>query len=138
MGFLKDFKAFLLKGDIVNLATAVIVGGAFGKIVTSFTNDILMPPIGMLLGNTKFTSLKYVLKDAVTGADGAVTTPEVAIRYGLFTQTIIDFIIIGFCIFMVLKAYEKTKKKEEAKPAAPKGPTQEQLLAEIRDLLKNK
>lgn len=138
MGFLKDFKAFLLKGDIVNLATAVIVGGAFGKIVTSFTNDILMPPIGMLLGNTKFTSLKYVLKDAVTGTDGAVTTPEVAIRYGLFTQTIIDFIIIGFCIFMVLKAYEKTKKKEEAKPAAPKGPTQEQLLAEIRDLLKNK
>lgn len=139
MGFFKDFKAFLLKGDIVNLATAVIVGGAFGKIVASFTNDILMPPIGMLLGHTKFTELKYILKNAVTDASGAVTTPEVAIQYGNFVQTVLDFVIIGFCIFIILKAYEKTKKKEDAPaPAAPKGPTQEELLAEIRDLLKSK
>ncbi|MDW5289523.1 large-conductance mechanosensitive channel protein MscL [Formosa sp. PL04] len=136
MAFFKDFKSFLLKGDIINLATAVIVGGAFGKIVTSFTKDILMPPIGMLLGDVNFTELKYVLKGATTNAAG-VEVPAVAINYGNFIQMIIDFVIIGFCIFMVLKAYENTKKKEEAAaPAPPAGPTQEELLAEIRDLLK--
>lgn len=132
MGFLKDFKSFLLKGDIVNLATAVIVGGAFGKIVASFTNDVLMPPIGLLLGNVNFTELKFTLKEAV-GETAAIT-----INYGSFLQTVIDFIIIGFCIFVVLKAYEKKQKKEAPAPAAPKGPTQEELLAEIRDLLKAK
>ncbi|CDF77749.1 large-conductance mechanosensitive channel [Formosa agariphila KMM 3901] len=135
MAFFKDFKSFLLKGDIINLATAVIVGGAFGKIVTSFTKDILMPPIGMLLGDVNFTDLKYVLKEATTNAAGA-EVPAVAINYGNFIQMVIDFIIIGFCIFMVLKAYENSKKKEEAAPAPPTGPTQEELLAEIRDLLK--
>ncbi|QLE01177.1 large-conductance mechanosensitive channel protein MscL [Galbibacter sp. BG1] len=135
MAFFKDFKAFLLKGDIVNLATAVIVGGAFGKIVTSFTTDILMPPIGMLLGGVKFSELKIVLKEAVVQGE-EVITEAVTVNYGLFIQTIIDFIIIGFCIFMVLKAYERTKKKEEEAPAAPKGPTQEELLIEIRDELK--
>jgi large conductance mechanosensitive channel len=132
MGFLKDFKSFLLKGDIINLATAVIVGGAFGKIVASFTNDVLMPPIGILLGNVNFTELKYTLKEAVG------ETAAVSINYGNFIQTVIDFVIIGFCIFMVLKAYERSQKKEEPAPAAPKGPTQEELLAEIRDLLKKK
>lgn len=136
MGFFKDFKSFLLKGDIVNLATAVIVAGAFGKIVSSFTNDILMPPIGLLLGNVNFSDLKIELKDAVTDASGEITQAAVTINYGNFIQFIIDFIIIGFCIFMILKAYERTKKKEKPAPAAPKGPTQEQLLAEIRDLLK--
>ncbi|MCF8713528.1 large-conductance mechanosensitive channel protein MscL [Joostella atrarenae] len=135
MGFFKDFKSFLLKGDIVNLATAVIVGGAFGKIVTSFTKDVLMPPIGMLLGGVKFTELKYVLKEAVVNGD-EVVSEAVTINYGIFIQTIMDFIIIGFCIFMILKAYEKSKKKEEEAPAAPAGPTQEELLAEIRDELK--
>ena len=136
MSFIKDFKAFLLKGDIVNLATAVIVGGAFGKIVTSFTNDILMPPIGLALGGADFTELKYVLKEEVLSAAGEIAEPAVTINYGNFVQMVINFVIIGFCIFMVLKAYEKTKKKEEPKPAAPKGPSQEELLAEIRDLLK--
>ncbi|QDO93253.1 large-conductance mechanosensitive channel protein MscL [Formosa sediminum] len=135
MAFFKDFKSFLLKGDIINLATAVIVGGAFGKIVTSFTKDILMPPIGLLLGDVNFTDLKYVLKEATTNATGT-EVPAVTINYGNFLQMVIDFIIIGFCIFMVLKAYEKSKKKEEPAPAAPAGPTQEELLAEIRDLLK--
>ncbi|WP_066222662.1 large-conductance mechanosensitive channel protein MscL [Formosa haliotis] len=135
MAFFKDFKSFLFKGDIINLATAVIVGGAFGKIVSSFTKDILMPPIGMLLGDVNFTELKYVLKSASTNAAGEAV-PAVAINYGNFIQVIIDFIIIGFCIFMVLKAYESTKKKEEEAPAPPAGPTQEELLAEIRDLLK--
>lgn len=132
MGFIKDFKSFLLKGDIINLATAVIVGGAFGKIVASFTNDVLMPPIGILLGGVNFTELKLTLKEAV-GEVAAVT-----INYGSFIQTVIDFVIIGFCIFIVLKAYERTQKKEVPAPAAPAGPTQEELLAEIRDLLKKK
>lgn len=135
MSLLKDFKSFLFKGDIINLATAVIVGGAFGKIVTSFTKDILMPPIGLLLGDVNFTDLKYVLKEAATNAAGA-EVPAVSINYGNFIQIIIDFIIIGFCIFMVLKAYESSKKKEVAATAAPAGPTQEELLSEIRDLLK--
>lgn len=134
MGFFADFKKFLLKGDIVNLATAVIVGGAFGKIVASFTNDVIMPPIGLLLGGVNFSELKFVLKDAVIENE-EVVTQAVAINYGNFIQTVIDFIIIGFCIFAVLKAYEKSQKKKEA-PAAPKGPTQEQLLTEIRDELR--
>ena len=134
MGFLSDFKKFLLKGDIVNLATAVIVGGAFGKIVSSFTNDILMPPIGLLLGGVDFAELKLTLKDAVI-ENGEVVTEAVSVNYGNFIQMVIDFIIIGFCIFAVLKAYERTQNKEPA-PAAPKGPTQEELLMEIRDELK--
>jgi large conductance mechanosensitive channel len=141
MGFVSDFKAFLMKGEIVNLATAVIVGGAFGKIVTSFTNDVLMPPIGILLGKVDFKNLKVILQDGIpavmeNGAEKVPAVAEVAINYGAFIQTVFDFVIIGFCIFMVLKAYEKTKKKEEAAPAAPAGPTQEELLTQIRDLLK--
>jgi large conductance mechanosensitive channel len=135
MGILKDFKSFLMKGDIVSLATAVIVGGAFGKIVSSFTNDVLMPPIGLLLNGVDFNELKLQLTEATVNAAGE-TVPGVTINYGSFIQTIIDFIIIGFCIFMVLKAYEKTKKKEEPAPTAPAGPTEVELLKEIRDLLK--
>ena len=141
MGFISDFKAFLMKGEIITLATAVIVGGAFGKIVTSFTTDILMPPIGLLLGNVDFKNLKIVLQDGIppvmeNGAEKTTAVAEVALNYGTFIQTIFDFVIIGFCVFMVLKAYEKTKKKEEVAPAAPAGPTQEELLTQIRDLLK--
>ncbi|MNS10103.1 Large-conductance mechanosensitive channel [compost metagenome] len=141
MGFITDFKAFLMKGEIVNLATAVIVGGAFGKIVTSFTNDVLMPPIGLLLGKVDFKNLKIVLQDGIpavmeNGVEKVPAVAEVALNYGSFIQTVFDFVIIGFCIFMVLKAYEKTKKKEEPAPAAPAGPTQEELLTQIRDLLK--
>ncbi len=144
MGFFSDFKAFLMKGEIVTLATAVIVGGAFGKIVTSFTNDVLMPPIGLLLGKVDFSDLKVVLQEGTPAVteNGAEITPavaEVAITYGAFIQTILDFIIIGFCIFMVLKAYERTKKKEAETPAAPAEPTtQEKLLMEIRDELKRR
>ena len=144
MGFFTDFKAFLMKGEIVNLATAVIVGGAFGKIVTSFTNDVLMPPIGLLLGRVDFKNLKLVLQDGVpavikNGVQESPAIAEVSLNYGSFIQTIFDFVIIGFCIFIVLKAYEKAqqkiKKEEEPKGV---GPTQEQLLTEIRDLLQNK
>lgn len=141
MGFISDFKAFLMKGEIVNLATAVIIGGAFGKIVTSFTNDVLMPPIGLLLGKVDFKNLKIVLQDAVpaimeNGKEKVPAIAEVALNYGAFIQTVFDFVIIGFCIFMVLKAYEKTKKKEEVVTPPPAGPTQEELLTQIRDLLK--
>ena len=141
MGFISDFKAFLMKGEIINLATAVIIGGAFGKIVTSFTNDVMMPPIGLLLGKADFKNLKVVLQDGIPAVmenevEKVPAVAEAAINYGAFTQTILDFIIIGFCIFMVLKAYEKSKKKEEIAPAAPVGPTQEELLIQIRDLLK--
>jgi large conductance mechanosensitive channel len=138
MGFFNDFKSFLMKGDIVNLATAVIVGGAFGKIVTSFTNDILMPPLGLLLGKVDFKDLKLVIQEAVPATEASAEIAEVAINYGMFIQTTLDFVIIGFCIFMVLKAYERSQRKKEVAtpPPAPAGPTQEQLLAEIRDLLK--
>jgi large conductance mechanosensitive channel len=144
MGFISDFKAFLMKGEIVTLATAVIIGGAFGKIVNSFTNDVLMPPIGLLLGKVDFSDLKLVLQNGIpavneNGVEITSEVAEVAIMYGSFMQTILDFVIIGFCIFMVLKAYERTKKKEAQTPAAPVGPTtQEQLLMEIRDELKRR
>ena len=138
---LKEFKEFAMKGNVMDLAIGVIIGGAFGKIVTSFTNDVLMPPIGLLLGKVDFKNLKIVLQDAVpavmeNGAEKSPAVAEVALNYGAFIQTVFDFVIIGFCIFMVLKAYEKTKKKEEPAPAAPAGPTQEELLTQIRDLLK--
>ncbi len=147
MGFFTDFKAFLMKGEIVNLATAVIVGGAFGKIVTSFTNDVLMPPIGLLLGKVDFKNLKLVLQEGVpavveNGVQKVPAVAEVTLNYGAFIQTVFDFVIIGFCIFIVLKAYEKAQQKitisKSEQLKAAKGPTQEQLLTEIRDLLKNK
>ncbi|NDP27198.1 MAG: large-conductance mechanosensitive channel protein MscL [Flavobacterium sp.] len=141
MGFVSDFKVFLMKGEIIILATAVIIGGAFGKVVTSLTNDVLMPPIGLLLGKVDFKNLKVVLQDGIpavmeNGAEKVPGVAEVAINYGAFIQTILDFVIIGFCIFIVLKAYEKTKKKEEIVVLAAAIPTQEELLTEIRDLLK--
>lgn len=137
MGFLKDFKAFLLKGDIVALATAVIIGGAFNKIVGSFVADVIMPFVGLFMGgqnvNNLFITLDgstYETLEAAKEANAAIMT------YGNFVQAIIDFVIIGFVIFMLLKAYERTKKKEEEKPAPPSGPTETELLVEIRDLLK--
>lgn len=144
MKLIKDFKAFIMKGNVLDLAVAVIIAGAFKSIVTSFVNDILMPPIGLLLGGVDFSDLKVVLKggsDAVMKGDAVVTPAisEVAISYGVFVNTVIDFIIIGFAIFMVIKAYEKTQKKEEAAPAAPPAPSKEEvLLGEIRDILKEK
>lgn len=132
-----------MKGDIINLATAVIVATAFGNIVKSFTNDILMPPIGMALGGVDFSELKYILKEAqpetVVNGETIAAVEAVSINYGNFIQIILNFIIIAFAIFMVIKAYTKTKKKEAEKPAAPPAPsTQEQLLMEIRDTLKSK
>lgn len=131
---LNEFKAFIMRGNVLDLAVAVIIGAAFGAIVTSFTNDILLPPIGLLLGNVDFPSLKIVLQEASVAADGVVTE-EIAIKWGSFVKFILDFLIVGFVLFLLIKAANATKKKEAA-PAAPVGPTAEQLLTEIRDLLK--
>jgi large conductance mechanosensitive channel len=134
----KEFKAFIMRGNVLDLAVAVIIAGAFGAIVSSFTKDILMPPIGLALGDMDFTQLKYVLKEATLAADGTVTKPEVAIAYGMFIKYIIDFLIIAFVLFLIVRAYTKTqeKKQKEEAAAAPAGPTDTELLTEIRDLLK--
>ncbi len=131
MSMMKDFKDFAMRGNVIDMAVGIVIGGAFGKIVSSFVADVLMPPIGMLMGGVNFSELAYTLQDAV-GETAAVT-----INYGQFIQTVLDFIIIAFAIFMVVKAMSDMKKKEEAAPAAPPKPSSEEvLLGEIRDLLK--
>jgi large conductance mechanosensitive channel len=135
MGLVKEFKEFAMKGSVVDLAVGVIIGGAFGKIVSSFVNDVLMPPLGVLLGGVDFKDYKTTLVEAV-GDKAAVT-----LNYGMFIQNVIDFLIIAFAIFMAIKAMNAAKKKdvEEPAPAAPPAPSAEEtLLGEIRDLLKEK
>ncbi|MFN7044187.1 MAG: large conductance mechanosensitive channel protein MscL [Flavobacterium sp.] len=137
MGFFADFKASLLKGDVLSLATAVVIGGAFGKIVGSAVDDVIMPIVGLLTGGIDFTQKFIALNgESYANLDAAKAAGAAVITYGNLVQAIINFVIISFFIFVVLRAAEKAKKKEEAAPAAPAGPTQEQLLAEIRDLLK--
>ncbi|MFZ2897890.1 MAG: large-conductance mechanosensitive channel protein MscL [Saprospiraceae bacterium] len=132
-----EFKAFIMRGNVLELAVAVIVAGAFGGVVASFTNDIILPPLGLLLGGVDFSSLAITLQGAEMGADGAVVKEAVELRYGKFIQSIIDFLIIAFAIFMVLKAYNSMQQKKEEAPAPPAEPSaQEKLLTEIRDLLK--
>ena len=142
MGFLKEFKAFALKGNVVDMAVGVIIGGAFGKIVSSLVNDIIMPPIGLLVGGVDFTDLKLMIKNQVLDAAGAVVTPAVTWNYGAFIQQVVDFTILALCVFVMVKVMNKLMKKEEAKPAAPApapAPSKEEvLLTEIRDLLKEK
>ena len=135
--FMQEFKEFAMKGNVMDMAVGVVIGGAFGKIVSSLVSDIIMPLIGAATGGLNFTDWKWVIRDAVMEGD-AVVKPELALTWGNFLQVIFDFIIIAFCIFLVVKGINSMKKKEEPAPAAPAGPTQEELLAEIRDLLKNK
>ena len=138
MGFFSDFKASLMKGDVLSLATAVVIGGAFGKIVGSAVDDVIMPIVGLLTGGIDFTT-KFITLDGNSYADlaAAKTAGAAVITYGNLVQAIINFVIISFFIFVVLRAAEKAKKKEEvAAPTAPAGPTQEELLTQIRDLLK--
>lgn len=136
MGLIKEFKEFAVKGNVVDMAVGIIIGGAFGKIVSSLVNDVIMPPIGKLIGGVNFSDLKVVISDAVI-ANGEVVTPEVAILYGSFIQTVIDFLIIAFVIFMAIKAINKMKREKPAEPEAPAAPPADvQLLTEIRDLLK--
>ena len=140
MGFIKEFKEFAMKGNVMDMAVGVIIGGAFGKIVTSLVNDVIMPVVSLATGGIDFTNLFVNLSDDAkykTLAEAQEAGASV-FAYGAFIQNIIDFIIIAFCIFMMIKAMNKMKKKEEPAPEAPKGPTQEELLAEIRDLLKQK
>ena len=141
MSFIQDFKAFALKGNVVDMAVGVIIGGAFSKIVTSIVNNIIMPPIGVLTGGMDFTDLKLVLKDAVKEGD-QVVSEAVTLNYGQFIQDVVDFLIIAFCIFLMVKGIAALSRKKEEKPAepapAPEPSAEEKLLTEIRDLLKNK
>jgi|TARA_R110002096_G_scaffold374321_1_gene567935 large conductance mechanosensitive channel len=133
MSIMSEFKSFAIKGNAIDMAVGIVVGAAFGKIVSSFVGDIIMPPIGMLLGGVDFKDLTMVLQEAT------VNSAAVAIKYGSFIQTMVDFTIIAFAIFMVVRGINSLKKKEEAAPAAAPKPTKEEvLLTEIRDLLKNK
>lgn len=141
MSFIQDFKAFALKGNVVDMAVGVIIGGAFGKIVTSIVNNIIMPPIGVLTGGMDFTDLKLVIKDAVKEGD-QVVSEAVTLNYGQFVQDVVDFLIIAFCIFLMVKGIAALSRKKEEKPAepapAPEPSAEEKLLTEIRDLLKSK
>lgn len=132
--FLNEFKEFALKGNVVDMAIGIIIGGAFGKIVSSLVNDIIMPGIGVLTGGANFSEFKYVIQEGVTQGT-EVITPEVAITWGAFVQTIADFLIIAFCIFIAIKAVNRFRKQKPAEEPAPVGPTQEELLTQIRDLI---
>ncbi len=131
MSILSEFKAFAVKGNVVDMAVGIIIGAAFGKIVTSFVGDVIMPPVGLLIGGVDFTDLAITLK----AAEG--TAPAVVLSYGKFIQTVLDFVIVAFAIFMGVKAINRLKREEAAAPEAPPAPTKDQeLLSEIRDLLK--
>lgn len=147
--FLQEFKTFAMKGNVIDMAVGVIIGGAFGKIVTSIVNDLIMPAVGMLVGGVNFKELSVTLKEAIpeqvneAGEIIQAASPAVTLNYGNFLQQTFDFLIIAFCVFLMIKGISKlSKKKEEPKPAAPapapEPSAEEKLLTEIRDLLKNK
>ncbi len=136
--FLQDFKDFAMKGNVVDMAVGVIIGGAFGKIVTSIVNNIIMPPVGVITGGVDFTELKLTLKEAVVEGE-EVVSEAVTLNYGQFIQDVVDFLIIAFCIFLMVKGIAKINRKKEEAPAPepdPKPSNEEVLLTEIRDLLK--
>lgn len=131
MKLISEFKSFAMRGNVADMAVGIVIGAAFGKIVSSFVNDVIMPPIGLLVGGIDFSDLSITLKAATESA------PAVVLKYGMFINTIIDFVIIAWAIFMVIKAMNSLKKKEEEKPASPSKPSEDiVLLSEIRDLLK--
>jgi large conductance mechanosensitive channel len=133
MSFISEFKAFAVRGNVVDMAVGIIIGAAFGKIVSSFVGDVVMPPLGVLIGGVDFSDLAIVLRDAVG------ETPAVLLAYGRFIQSIIDFIIIAFAIFLAIKFINRLRREEEVKPETPPAPTKEEsLLTEIRDLLKSR
>ena len=134
----KEFKAFAMKGNLIDLAIAFVMGAAFSKLVSSFINGIVMPLVGLLTAGVDFANLKVVLKQAVLDDAGKVITPETAVTYGQFINVTIDFILVTFVMFMIVKAVNKAKKKKEEAPTPPEPTNEEKLLTEIRDLLKNK
>ena len=143
-GFVGEFKKFITRGNVMDMAVGVIIGGAFGKIVTSVVNDIIMPPVGLLVGGVDFSDMKLTLKSEVLDAAGAVITPAVNWNYGAFIQQVVDFTILAFCVFLMVKLMNRLTKKPEPAPAPapapepPKPSNEEVLLTEIRDLLKEK
>lgn len=135
--FLSDFKEFAMRGNVIDMAVGVIIGGAFGKIVTSLVNDIIMPAISVATNGIDFKDMKYVLRDGDPSATEEAAREALTINYGMFIQNIVDFLIIAFCIFMAIRLVQKFHKKEEAEAAAPAAPAPDvELLTEIRDLLK--
>lgn len=137
--FLQEFKAFAVKGNAIDMAVGVIIGGAFGKIVSSIVNDLIMPPIGWLIGGVDFKDLKIELPINPLSVEEGVEAVPVTLNYGNFLQTTLDFIIIAFCVFLLVRLVMKLSKKKEEAPAAPPAPSKEEvLLTEIRDLLKEK
>ena len=131
MGMMKEFKEFAMRGNVVDMAVGIVIGAAFGKIVSSFVKDVLMPPIGMLIGGVNFSNLSFTLKEAVG------KTPAVVVKYGVFIQTVVDFLFVAFAIFMMIKGINTMQKKEAETPAVPPEPPKEEiLLKEIRDILK--
>ncbi len=134
MSFIQDFKKFAMRGNMIDMAVGIIIGGAFGKIVSSLVNDVIMPPLGYIIGGVDFKNLKVVLKPEEINAVGEVVTQAVSFNYGMFIQNVIDFLIIALAVFMMVKIANKMAKKKEPEPATP--PKQEMLLEEIRDLLK--
>ncbi len=141
MGFISEFKTFAMRGNVLDMAVGIIIGGAFGKIVSSFVADVIMPPIGLLVGGVDFSDIKLTLKDAVMNGS-EVVTPAVTMNIGLFLNTVIDFTIVAFAIFLLIKGVNNLAKKKAEEPApapAPPAPSKEELLlTEIRDILKNK
>ncbi len=138
MSLAKEFKAFAMRGNVLDMAVGIIIGGAFGKIIASLVNDVIMPPIGLLLGNVDFSQMAIVLKKEGIDAAGS-TIPAVTIGYGMFINTVVNFLIVALAIFMVIKAMNAAKKKEEAAPAVPPPPSaEEKILTEIRDILGSK
>lgn len=138
MSLVKEFKAFAMRGNVMDMAVGIIIGGAFGKIVGSLVTDVIMPPIGLLLGRMDFSQMAIVLKaEGIDAAGNAI--PAVTIGYGMFINTVINFVIVALAIFMVIKVMNAAKKKEEAAPAAPPPPSaEEKILSEIRDILRSK
>lgn len=134
--FIKEFKEFAVKGNVMDLAIGVIIGGAFGKIVTSLVNDVIMPAVGLLVGGVDFSSLAITLQPETINEAGEIVTAAISLNYGVFINTVIDFAIVAFVIFAVVKGMNRLKRKEEEKPKEEKHPTQVELLVEIRDLLK--
>lgn len=139
MSMLQEFKAFAMRGNVVDMAVGIVIGGAFGKIIASLVSDVIMPPFGMLLGGVDFAELKLMLKKASVDVATGNEIAGVSINYGIFINAVINFIIIAFAIFMVIKGMNSMKKKEETAPAAPSSPSaEEKLLMEIRDTLRSK
>jgi large conductance mechanosensitive channel len=139
MGLIKEFKEFAVRGNVMDMAVGIIIGGAFGKIVSSLVSDVIMPPVGVLLGGVDFSSLSLTIKDAVPAAEGKEAVEAVAINYGVFINTVLDFAIVAAAIFVMIKMMNSLKRKEEEAPKAPPEPSnEEKLLAEIRDVLKAK